>query len=107
MEIRRILPVYSNAKYLTIKIHYILYNIFIRISRTPGDPTTKILSTIDHDLIIFSKKFKEFEAAFFEILSINTVMNSFHMLIKLISHNLWTNEKVYQPFLIAEIFVFQ
>jgi len=34
-------------------------------------------------------------------------MNSFHMLNKLISHNLWTTEKVYQQSLIAEIFALQ
>ena len=32
-------------------------------------------------------------------------MNSFHMLIKSISHNLWTIEKVYQELSIAEFFV--
>ena len=38
-------------KYLAIK--FITYhNNFICNSRTPGGPTTKILSTIDHDLII-------------------------------------------------------
>ena len=95
MEIRSILPVYSNTKIITI--HYI-YNIFIRITRAPGGPATRILSTIDHES--FTKKFKEFEAAFFEVL-----MNSFHMLIKSISHNLWTTGKVYQQFSIIEIFV--
>ena len=34
-------------------------------------------------------------------------MNSFHMLIKLISHNLYTTGKIYQQSSIAEIFVLQ
>jgi len=67
MEIRSILPVYSNTKKSITKIHYTPHH-FIRVSRTPGDPATKILSIIDHDLTII--KFKDIEAAFFEILSI-------------------------------------
>ena len=58
---------------------------------------------MDHELIIIHKKFKEFETAFFEILSIKTSMNSFHMRIKLLSHNLWTTGKFYEQLSIAEI----
>jgi len=58
MEIRIILPLHSNTKIPNYKNSLYTMTVLF-VSRTPGGPTTKILSTIDHDLIII--KFKEFE----------------------------------------------
>ena len=46
--------------------------------------------------LLFTKKFKEFKAVFFEILTIEVFNLMLKTLISLISHNLWITLKVNQ-----------